>query len=115
MNDFDRDVETMRNPIHTFFDGTIIDMSSILDVSRPRVANPESPTGNQIVEFAITYKGLEQPRRFQYMVKDLVDGELLGHVKTLASAWSQFLLDRLATHGGGVASKEKDDLDEKSA
>jgi hypothetical protein len=72
------------------------------------------------VEFAITYRGLERPRRFQYVVKNLVDDGALGHslweaywngrddlaqiavdaldckVAELVHEWAEFRLEQLA-------------------
>ncbi|MBY3151131.1 hypothetical protein HFO56_01730 [Rhizobium laguerreae] len=75
----------MRSHIHTFFDGTRIDVAATLGVSRPRVVDPDNRPGNQSVEFAITYKGLEHRSLFRYSVKELVDSGVLGHA--LYEAW----------------------------
>jgi hypothetical protein len=137
MHYFNKDRWTVINPIHTFFDGTMIDMSSILDVSKARISNPEDTTGNQIVEFAITYKGYDQRRLFQYKVKELVDCKLLDQsfveawwsgvgnigqianeaidlkIGVLVDAWAEFRMGQLAVQREETSSEEKDDFVEK--
>ncbi|MBY3433329.1 hypothetical protein HFN89_04005 [Rhizobium laguerreae] len=91
-----------------------------MDVSRPRVVDADSTRGNQSVEFAITYKGLEHRRLFRYPVKELIDSRALGHafykawwtgvddigqmttdaldwkIDELVSDWSDFRTDEVA-------------------
>jgi hypothetical protein len=98
------------DPIFRFADGTSIDLSEILDISAPILADAD------IYGFSILYRGHPERRRFLYDCYDALTAELLGpdfeealanphadadkvaldaleiHVDALVEAWRKFKL-----------------------